>query len=178
MGNSKGDERNINVFAVVAPSDILGFLSSQTEITRNCELTLAYENEIKPTPMKKAIVALGVEKMTVGDYLTETAADGSVTVTSNRQADLVLKISIFAPYSYGSYETHKILDRIVTAMLYSQKLYTVTSCESGGVHYVRDTGALVLDTYFTLSKVFPNRHTQKGTVTFVTVPFKLRSLTL
>ena len=41
--------------------------------------------------MKKAIVALGVEKMTVGDYLTETAADGSVTVTSNRQADLVLK---------------------------------------------------------------------------------------
>lgn len=73
-----------------------------------------------------------------------------------------LKISIFAPYSYGSYETHKILDRIVTAMLYSQKLYTVTSCESGGVHYVRDTGALVLDTYFTLSKVFPNRHTQKG----------------
>ena len=104
-------------FAVVAPSDILGFLSSQTEITRNCELTLAYENE-------------------------------------NRQADLVLKISIFAPYSYGSYETHKILDRIVTAMLYSQKLYTVTSCESGGVHYVRDTGALVLDTYFTLSKVF------------------------
>lgn len=44
-------------FAVVAPSDILGFLSSQTEITRNCELTLAYENEIKPTPMKKAIVA-------------------------------------------------------------------------------------------------------------------------
>lgn len=141
-------------FAVVAPSDILGFLSSQAEITRNCELTLAYENEIKPTPMKKAIVALGVEKMTVGDYLTETAADGSVTVTSNRQADLVLKISIFAPYSYGSYETHKILDRIVTAMLYSQKLYTVTSCESGGVHYVRDTGALVLDTYFTLSKVF------------------------
>ena len=136
-------------FAVVAPSDILGFLSSQTEITRNCELTLAYENEIKPTPMKKAIVALGVEKMTVGDYLTETAADGAVTVTSNRQADLVLKISIFAPYSYGSYETHKILDRIVTAMLYSQKLYTVTSCESGGVHYVRDTGALVLDTYFT-----------------------------
>ena len=104
--------------------------------------------------MKKAIVALGVEKMTVGDYLTETAADGSVTVTSNRQADLVLKISIFAPYSYGSYETHKRLDRIVTAMLYSQKLYTVTSCESGGVHYVRDTGALVLDTYFTLSKVF------------------------
>ena len=55
-------------FAVVAPSDILGFLSSQTEITRNCELTLAYENEIKPTPMKKAIVALGVEKMTVGDF--------------------------------------------------------------------------------------------------------------
>ena len=35
-------------FAVVAPSDILGFLSSQTEITRNCELTLAYENEIDP----------------------------------------------------------------------------------------------------------------------------------
>lgn len=98
--------------------------------------------------------------MTVGDYLTETAADGSVTVTSNRQADLVLKISIFAPLP--SLTNAQILDRIVTAMLYSQKLYTVTSCESGGVHYVRDTGALVLDTYFTLSKGFPNRHTQKG----------------
>lgn len=65
-------------FAVVAPSDILGFLSSQTEITRNCELTLAYENEIKPTPMKKAIVALGVEKMTVGDYLPKPPQTGQL----------------------------------------------------------------------------------------------------
>ena len=166
-------------FAVVAPSDILGFLSSQTEITRNCELTLAYENEIKPTPMKKAIVALGVEKMTVGDYLTETAADGSVTVTSNRQADLVLKISIFAPYSYGSYETHKILDRIVTAMLYSQKLYTVTSCESGGgALCARYGGSRARHIFYAQQGFFRIGTHKKGTVTFVTVPFELRSLTL
>ena len=149
-------------FAVVAPSDILGFLSSQTEITRNCELTLAYENEIKPTPMKKAIVALGVEKMTVGDYLTETAADGSVTVTSNRQADLVLKISIFAPYSYGSYETHKILDRIVTAMLY-RKSCTRSQAVRAAVCIMCAIRGLSCSTHILRSaRFFPNRHTKKG----------------
>ena len=111
--------------------------------------TLAYENDIKPYPVDKPIVAFTTDKTTIGEQLTIYNQDGSQVLSKNRIADTVIKASIFVPYESGALTCFEIFDRVFTKLLFSSSMKIVSShCYNSS--YVRDCGALVLTADFTI----------------------------
>lgn len=132
------------------PTEIVAFLSSQSGLS-NITFTVAYENDIKPTPLKKPIVAISIEKSSIGARKTVVADNGLSSLTNDRDVNVKIKIGFYVPYSLGAYGCYELFDKVMTALLFTYDK-KITSAECADVSYVRDTGGLVLDSYFTVIK--------------------------
>ena len=64
---------------------IVSALSTDTQFS-DITFVVAYENEIKPTPIEKPIVAISVKQCEIGEKLQETLETGEITVTNKRNA--------------------------------------------------------------------------------------------
>lgn len=83
-------------------SDFMDKLEAD-EFFGNVRLTRAYPNVIKPTLLKKAVVALGIKSINVDENsVGQNIKSGSYSVFAD----------IFVPYSYGKYEMEQIVFRI------------------------------------------------------------------
>lgn len=107
----------------------------------------AYENEIKPTPISKPIVAVSVKGCEIGEKLTETLDTGEITKTENREMLTTLSVDIYLPYSMGGSAGHKIFDRIATYFLFVKDLDTAKAV-CGNTDYDKSCEAIVLRSYF------------------------------
>ena len=124
-------------------------LSAETGFS-DIDFVVAYENEIKPTPLTKPIAALSVKSCEIGDKLTKTLDTGEIVVTNSRKMNTVLSIDIYLPYSMGGSEGHKIFDRLATYFLFTGS-YTVTQIVCGDADYDKDCQAIIVRTKFTFS---------------------------
>ena len=115
----------------------------------NITLTTAYENDIKPYPVTQPIIAFAVDKVTVGDRLVEIGADGAQTVSNTRVLECVIKASIFVPYDSGAEEVYRLADYLFSMLLFRSNFY-IPATHFYDSNYVRECGALVLETDFTL----------------------------
>lgn len=133
------------------PTEIVSFLNSQTNLA-DIIFTVAYENDIKPTPLQKAIVAISVEKSTIGSRKTVVADDGLSSLTNDRDTSVKIKVGFYVPYSKGANGCYELFDKVMTALLFTYDK-NISQAECYDVSYVRDTGGLVLESYFTVTKV-------------------------
>ncbi len=81
---------------------------------------VAYESDIKPTPINKPIVALSVNGCEIGEKLTKTLETGEIVETNNRNMETTLSADIYLPYSMGGSAGHKIFDRLATYFLFTK----------------------------------------------------------
>lgn len=125
---------------------IVSTLSANSDFD-DLTFVVAYENEIKPTPVSKPIVAISVKGCEIGDRLTKTLDTGEITETESREMLTTLSVDIYLPYSKGGSAGHKIFDRIATYFLFVKDLDTAkTVC--GNTDYDQSCEAIVLRTYF------------------------------
>lgn len=113
------------------------------------ELVAAYENDIKPYPVEHPIIAFAVDAQTAGECLMDVAADGTQTQSKRREIETTYKISIFVPYESGARAAFRIADYLHGYLLFRTELGIVGS-KYADCNYVRDCGALVLHTTFTV----------------------------
>ena len=124
-------------------------VSSLATDTQFSDITfvVAYENEIKPTPVNKPIVAISVKACEIGDKLQETLETGEIKVTNKREMKTTLSADIYLPYSQGGSAGHKIFDRIATYLLFTKK-HNISKSVCYNTDYDSDCEAIILRTHF------------------------------
>lgn len=125
---------------------IVSALSTDTQFS-DITFVVAYENEIKPTPVTKPIVAVSVKACEIGEKLTQVLDTGEVVETGNRKISTTLSVDIYLPYSMGGSEGHKIFDRIATFFLF-KKNYNITKSVCYNTDYDSNCESIVLRTHF------------------------------
>jgi hypothetical protein len=113
---------------------------------------VAYENEIKPTPLDKPIVAISVKNYEIGDKNTTTLETGEIVDIDTRNIELTLSTDIYLPYSKGGSEGHKIFDRIAFFLLYA-KTFPISKAVCYGADYDSTCQAIIVRTSFTFSSI-------------------------
>lgn len=127
---------------------------SKDEQFSDLNFVVAYENEIKPTPLDKPIVAVSVKSCEIGDRNTTTLETGEIVNIDNRKISLTLSTDIYLPYSKGGNEGHKIFDRIAIFLLYTEKL-PITKAICYDADYDPTCQAIIVRTNFTFSSIIP-----------------------
>ncbi len=128
--------------------EIFSSNSSFTDLT----FVMAYENEIKPTPVSKPIVAISVKGCKIGEKLTETLDTGEITETKKREMLSTISVDIYLPYSMGGCEGHKIFDRIATFLIFTSQM-KITTASCGEADYDKSCEAIVLKTQFVFRNI-------------------------
>lgn len=124
------------------PGEIVEWLSNQEQLS-----SLTFITEYPPTkkaiPLRKPIVAVGIERMNITDSFTEN--DEGVLVENEycRQAQITIKLSIHAPFSQGGEACHAAFTDIIDCLTFASDLEIAESgCDS--IFADRDTDAFVL----------------------------------
>ncbi len=125
---------------------IVSALSGDTQFS-DITFVVAYENEIKPTPVNKPIVAISVKGCEIGAKVTETLDTGEITETNKREMSTTLSADIYLPYSMGGSTGHKIFDRIATYFLFTKK-YDISKSVCYNTDYDSNCEAIILRTHF------------------------------
>lgn len=113
---------------------------------------LAYENEIKPTPISKPIVAVSVKGCEIGEKISKALETGEIQVTNNRKMNTTVSVDIYLPYSMGGSEGHKLFDKLATFFLFS-KSYNITKAVCYNTDYDSSCEAISLRTHFVFSNI-------------------------
>ena len=121
-------------------------LSTDTQFS-DITFVVAYENEIKPTPVNKPIVAISVKACELGDKLQETLETGEIKTTNKREMKTTLSADNYLPYSQGGSAGHKIFDRIATYLLFTKK-HNISKSVCYNTDYDSDCEAIILRTHF------------------------------
>ncbi len=133
--------------------EMVSRLSADSQFS-DLNFVVAYENEIKPTPLEKPIVAISIKNCEIGDRQTTTLDTGEVINIDSRPITLTLSTDIYLPYSKGGNEGHKIFDRIAIFLLYTEKL-PITKAVCNEADYDSTCQAIIVRTSFTFSSIMP-----------------------
>ena len=121
-------------------------LAANTQFS-DIAFVVAYENEIKPTPLTNPIAALSVKKCEIGERLTDTLDTGEIKTATARPVKTTVSIDIYMPYSKGGSEGHKLFDKIATYLLFLKK-HNVSKVVCGDADYDKSCQAIVLRSTF------------------------------
>ena len=113
---------------------------------------IAYENEIKPTPLEKPIVALSPKGCTIGNKLSKTNDNGELVTTNQREVKSTVSVDIYLPYSMGGVEGHKLFDRLATNLMFI-KDFGIISGSCSAADYDSSCQAIVLKSNFVFLNV-------------------------
>lgn len=133
---------------VAIPQKIVDWLSVQPELGDITFFT-EFPPVMKSVPLKKAIVAVGINEMTIADKFV--ANDDGVLEKQEycRTANIRMRLSICVPYSYGGTSCHDYFTKIIDALTFRTDLNVEESgCEE--IEADRDTSALVCNGWFKL----------------------------
>ena len=108
---------------------------------------IAHENDIKPTPLEKPIIALSSKGCVIGDRLTKVNDNGEIISTNKREVKSTVSIDIYLPYSMGGIQGHRIFDRIATFLLFSEN-FAINGATCTEADYDATCQAIVLKSSF------------------------------
>lgn len=126
--------------------EIVSLLTGDTQFS-DLTFVIAYENEIKPTPLTKPIVAISVKNCEIGEKEIEILENGEISDTMSRNMNTTLSVDIYLPYSKGGSEGHKIFDRIATFLLFT-KNRNIIKAVCYNTDYDSSCQAITLRTHF------------------------------
>ncbi len=131
---------------VAIPSKIVEWLNTQPELS-DISFFTEFPPASKAVPLKKAIVAVGIEEMSIVDKFV--ANDEGILEKQEycRSANITARLSICVPYSYGGTACHDYFTKIIDALTFRTDLEILES----GCHEIesdRDTSALVCHGWF------------------------------
>lgn len=127
-------------------------LMSESTLFNDLSFVIAYENEIKPTPLTYPIIAVSVKNCEIGEKISEVLDNGVISRTSSRNMDTALSIDIYLPYSKGGSIGHKIFDRIATFLLFHRR-YNITKAVCYNAEHDSSCQAIILRTYFVFNNL-------------------------
>ena len=130
---------------------LLTDLSSSANFS-DVTFVIAHENDIKPTPLEKPIVALSTKGCTIGDKITKANDSGELVVTNEREVKTTVSVDIYLPYSMGGVAGHKIFDRLATNLMFSHD-YGIVSGSCSATDYDSSCQAIVLKSSFVFLNV-------------------------
>ncbi|MCL2509402.1 MAG: hypothetical protein FWF05_09520 [Oscillospiraceae bacterium] len=134
------------------PADIVAWLSGQEPLS-GLRFMTEFPATKKTVPLKKAIVAVGLENVGIQDSFTET--DGGVLIKNEycRLANLKIRLAIHVPFSDGGARCHDIFSAIIDCLTFASDLNIIESGCSD-VTADRDTDAFVLNAWITVKSDF------------------------
>lgn len=136
----------MNLSSTILPLLLLAI--KQDPNFENATVTAAYENDIKPYPVTKPIVAMSIDKEVIGSRIVTVAENGERTLSKQRQIDLTFKVSIFAPYESGANTCFSMFENMSTKLMFTDG-FNIVNGRCYDCKYVRDCNALQLDAEFT-----------------------------
>ncbi len=131
---------------VAIPQKIVDWLSEQDNLN-----DITFFTEFPPTqkavPLKKAIVAVGIETMEITDKFVANDEGVLEKQEGCRTADIKARLSICVPYSYGGTACHDYFTKIIDALTFNTDL-EITQSGCNEIESDRDTSALVCRGWF------------------------------
>lgn len=111
----------------------------ESEDLKDITFLSEFPSSKKPVPIKKIMAALGGEEISVSP-----GAMGDIYDYGNgRDAEIALRLTVYAPYKSGGEECLKAFCRICEAASFMENLY-IKSFKCGDVSANRDADAFVL----------------------------------
>ncbi len=108
---------------------------------------IAYDNNIKPTPVLEPIIAFSVKGCSVGPQLTKVEDNGKVVVTTDREVETTISIDIYQPYTKGGQHALALYEKIATALIFNSQQKVVKSvCQEA--EYDKSCQAIVVKSTF------------------------------
>lgn len=151
---------------VSLPQQIVTWLSQQNDMS-DLKFFVEYPPVNKAVPLKRAIVAVGIESIEIEDKFVEN--DDGVLERQEycRLAKIKANLSICVPFSQGGQACHDIFTRIADALTFRTNLNIEESgCES--IQSDRDTDALVMTGWFMMNADFcPAASTDENFASFL-----------
>ncbi len=137
---------------VSLPGQIVSWLSQQ-ESLEGINFMTEFPSTPKATPLKRAIVAVGMESVVISDYYVENGEGILERSEYCRLASIDLRLGIHVPYSSGGDRCHSVFTRIADCMSFDSDLNIISSeCEA--VQSDRDTDAFVMKAIIKLEAQF------------------------
>lgn len=137
---------------VSLPQQIVDWLSQQSDMS-DLKFFVEYPPVNKAVPLRRAIVAVGIENINIEDKFVEN--DDGVLERQEycRLAKIKANLSICVPFSQGGQACHDIFTRIADALTFRTNL---NIAESGctEISSDRDTDALVMTGWFLMEADF------------------------
>lgn len=137
---------------VSLPQRIVEWLSSQQDM-KDLKFFVEYPPVNKAVPLRRAIVAVGIETIEIEDKFLEN--DDGVLERQEycRLAKIKANLSICVPFSKGGHACHDIFTRIADALTFRTNLnISESGCTS--IESDRDTDALVMTGWFMMNADF------------------------
>ena len=151
---------------VSLPEQIVNWFSSQSDM-QDIKFFVEYPPVNKAVPLRRSIVAVGIESIDITDKFVETD-DGILERQEYcRLAKIKANLSICVPFSMGGQKCHDIFTRIANALTFRTNLNIL---ESGCVEIKsdRDTDALVMTGWFIMEADFcPAQSTDENFASFL-----------
>ncbi len=113
---------------------------------------IAYENDIKPTPVDEPIIAFSVKDCVIGPTLTTVEENGKIVETNEREVMSTISIDIYQPYSKGAQHALSIYERIATTLL-EDTSHKVMKSECKEAEYDKTCQAIVLKSTFVFKDI-------------------------
>lgn len=137
---------------VSLPIKIVEWLSKQEEM-QDLSFFVEYPPIKKAVPLKKTIVAVGIENIEIVDKFV--ANDDGVLERQEycRTAQMKVNLSICVPFSMGGQACHDVFTRIADALTFSTNL-NIEKSGCGEISSDRDTDALVMNGWLLINADF------------------------
>lgn len=137
---------------VSLPANIVDWLSQREEL-EDISFFTEFPPISKAVPLKKAIVAVGIEEMKIVDKFVENADHVLERQEYCRTANIKARLSICVPYSFGGNACHDIFTRIINQLTFNTSLNIKESfCDV--IDSDRNTSALVMNGFFNIESDF------------------------
>ncbi len=133
--------------AISATLENVFFVASLLEEKLDLTCVLAYDNNIKPTPVAEPIVGFSVRGATIGPKLSKVEDNGKVVVTDEREVDTTVSIDIYYPYSKGGIHALRLYEQIASTLINDNTVpFIKTTCNEA--EYDKACQAIVLKSTF------------------------------
>jgi hypothetical protein len=134
------------------PGDIVAWLQTQEALSDVTFMT-EFPAAKKAIPLKKVIVAIGLQSVTLTDKFVDDGNGVLVRQEYCRTASMRISLSIHVPFSLGGHTCHEVFSNVADALSFASDLAIMESgCEK--IVSDRDTDALVLNGYFLIEADF------------------------